>query len=335
MSKRYFEIDALRGLAIVTMIFTHTNAYFLHQKLVFLLWDISQWSVPVFIFCASYVYLKKTAAPETFTHLINYAKKRFFRLLRPYYLFAAVYVLLNYFKEPKKLTPDFFIKAATVTNAIDINWLVLLFLIFAVLVPVIHYLAMKRKRLFYLYSAAAIFSSILLIFYRFPGNYRLIMWLPWSLLIIFGWYMEKFENKNRLMVVGISISLMVFFILRLSETALHHSLAMFDNKYPPNLYHISYGIFSILLLYFLAKNKVFNLPVVKHILTFLSRYSYLLFFVHYLVIYFLMIYVKWQFTWVSFFVWVFIGSILTQLFLNVFQRYIKARRFGFLPVPAD
>ena len=135
---------------------------------------------------------------------------------------------------------------------------------------------------------------------------------------------------------GAVVSLGLFFIFRQIKIYFHQSLIQYNNKYPPNFYHLIYGILFIFIIYFLAKKGVFNFKPVKILLVFLSRYSYPLYFVHYLIIYILTVIWQRHFSgWVSFFLWVFIGSLVIQATINASQRYITDRRFGYWPAPAD
>ncbi len=336
-NKRYFEIDALRGLAILAMILIHTNAYFLNNNVASWLWNFNEWAVPVFIFCSAYVYFKRSSSIKNLGDFFAYVRKRFIRLLRPYYLFAAIYLLISLLKDQKSLSADFIIPTLTVSGGtLDINWLILLFLTFAFLMPAIRFLADKKKGWFYGFFLLAFLSSLVFVFCSFPANYRLIMWLPWSLLIFLSWLLIKNENSDRFLIGGAAISLGLYFIFRQIKNYFHQSLIQYYNKYPPNFYHLIYGVLFVFLLYFLAKKGVFNFKPVKILLMFLSRYSYPLYFVHYLVIYVLTVIWQRHFSgWISFFLWVFISSLVIQAAVNASQRYITARRFGYWPAPAD
>ncbi len=336
-NKRYFEIDALRGLAILAMILIHTNAYFLNNKIADWLWDFNEWAVPVFIFCSAYIYFKKPPPLKNLGDFFSYIKKRFLRLLRPYYLFALIYLLISLTKDRTNLAPSFIIPTLTINGGtLDINWLVLLFLVFAFLMPIIYYLAAKKKVWFYGFFSLSLLSSIVFIFYKFPANYRLIMWLPWSLIIFFSWLLVKNENSNRFLIGGAAVSLIMLFIVRQIKIALHQSLIQYQNKYPPNFYHLIYGVSFIFILFFLAKKGLFNFQPGKMLLTFLSRYSFPIYFIHYLIIYILTVIWQWRFNgWVDFFLWVFVSSLITQVVVNASQRYIMARRFEYWPVRAS
>lgn len=328
--ERIEEIDMLRGLSMIVMIFLHTAAYFLSIPLIFLLWDYGEFAVPIFIFCSSYLFFVKKYNISTWKDLLFYIKKRLSRLLVPYYLFAIVYIFLEILKEPSKITPVYIIQNILVTGGISINWLVLLFIFFTLLMPLIYYLFEHRKKLLYLYMLLSVISSFLLMLYRFPFDYRFIMWLPWSLLIVFTLLVAKNENKKWFFLSGFFFWLIVFFTLQYLQIFLHHSLTMYDNKYPPNLYHLSFGIISIIVLYCIAKRGVFSLPGIKKLFSFFSINSYSLFFIHWLVIYILTVFFHFKFNPISFFITVLFLSLIIQIIINEAGRLIKNYRFSML-----
>ena len=312
---RHLEIDFLRALSILAVIFIHTSAYFLSKKNVFLIWDFCQFAVVAFVFCSSYVFFQRERLLNL-KSFFAFLKKRLLRLFVPYWTFLIVMLGLITIKEPNKINFAFVLKNIFAIGGIDINWLVLLFVLFSVLFPIISFLKYKKPWFFYLYGLLALGSSVALLFYRPSFDYRLIMWLPWSVVALFSWYYVKHRKHSLFLLLTISASLLLFFSLVLILTATHHSLAQFDNKYPPNFYHLVYGIFWIVLLSFILKAKFFLFSPIKVSLSFLSRKSYSLFFIHRLVIYVLTVFYKISFTWISFFVCVLIITIIIQLILT-------------------
>jgi peptidoglycan/LPS O-acetylase OafA/YrhL len=109
---------------------------------------------------------------------------------------------------------------------------------------------------------------------------------------------------------------------------LHRSLSMYDNKYPPNIYHIAYSLFAVNIVYGLSRMKIFSAPLVQGVVHFFSIYSYSLFFIHILVIEAVW---KWVHptNWVLFFLLVIYGSALIQMMGNAlstkFQKSIVSQ----------
>lgn len=105
------------------------------------------------------------------------------------------------------------------------------------------------------------------------------------------------------------------------EKKIGHNLSQFANKYPPTLYHLSYGIFSTTILYQLSEINFFDILGFSRLLNFLSVNSYSLYFVHIVVMDVL--------TWtrilgrlnnVSFFILIFLFSTLIVYLLNFFKK---------------
>jgi len=312
-ANRIIYIDILRGLAMVAMISIHTNAYFLSNKVAGFLWDLGQFAVPLFIFCSGYLFFKKDFHIKHYWHYVN---KRFQRFLIPYYVFLIFYISLVYLKEPAKVTLNYFFQNLLVIGGVDINWLVFLFLYLSILLPPFYFLAHKHKVWFYFFASISFVSSLALMFFSFPFNYRLIMWLPWFLIIVFSFWLVKNEKNNMLQLIVFLFFILIFFSLRHLQVINHHSLIHYYNKYPPNLYHLSYGISFTIGLFWLAKREVFNFFLLKKMLDFLSINSYSVYFIHYLIIYVLFVITKIKFNWVTFFLYVLALSIIIQLLIN-------------------
>ena len=296
--ERFVEIDMLRGLAMFAMILIHTNAYFLSSApIIEQLWDWSQFAVPVFLLCSAYLFFIKTPAFN-----FGYIVKRFKRLVIPYYIFMVFFFAAILLREPHKLTNQYITQSIFLIGGIDINWLALLFLELTFVMPVVAFLWNKTKIGFILLSFVSLASSVVFIFYRWPYDYKLIMWLPYTVLIIYTLLLAKFHTKKWFYPISLIAGGGTYVMLRIVETGMHHSLTFYDNKYPPNLYFLSYGIFSLALLHFLIKKGMLNWTPAKQLFNFLSINSYQIFFVHYLFLYLISWTFQWiQFNWITFF----------------------------------
>ena len=314
-------IDNLRGTAMLAMIVIHSISYFFSDKLSFLIWDYSQWAVPVFFFCSFYLFFKSSKK----IGLLQYLKKRFLKLFIPYYIFLGFFYILLYLFEKKSFFNLNYLKANIfLYGGLDFNWLVLIFVYLTLLLPLIVWFR-KNKFLYYGYFILSLFSSIYFIFVK--TNYRLTMWLPWSVLIYFTiYFIEKEKNKIKLLLISF-ISLLIFLVIRVVEIKIGHNLSQYANKYPPTLYHLSYGIFSIIIIFLLSKKNIFNFLNFDKLLNFLSINSYSLFFIHILVMY----YLNWKnlktSNWFTFFLLIFIISSIIQLSLNYLNKYSLLVRY--------
>lgn len=324
--KRLDFIDDIRGISIFATVLIHTNVYFLHNKIAYNLIELTQFAVVAFIFCSSYLYYLKDKV-ESLPLFWQHFFKRLRRLFIPYYIFLAVYFLFTFLKEPHKLTPNYIFQNLTLTGGIDFNWLVLLFIQLAILMPFFSFLRRRYVGVLYLYILVGIVSSIVFLKYTPHPLYRTIMWLPWSLVVIYTMYFEKIR-MNSVLFWGLTASFFIIFLFtqQFVLVPLGHSLRMYDNKYPPNIYHLSYCLAGLNILYFLSQKGLF--VFVRRFIHFLSRYSYEIYFLHILVIYVVTVFFHFKFTWVTFFLTIMLLTSGIQWVLNKILSLIFSRSFG-------
>ncbi len=279
--KRDINVDNLRGLAIILMIISHVVAYYRSDPVANFLWIWGNFSVQMFIFCSLFLFFVKPTALGL-GNFFSYLKKRFIRLLKPYYIFLIFYFIARFFLYKHDVT------MAMVENSLyfswmDPSWLVVLFLALSVLTPVVYFMNKKNLPMFYLYGIASLVSSVYFSLKGF-GNYKLVMWLPWSIMIYFTFYFFNYR-KNDKKILGLAFGYFLIFAL----TFYFHfyrdgNFDLFMNKYPPDLYFMSFGLGMVSILYFLSEKGVFNGNLIKNTLNYFSRYSYTIFFIQFLVI---------------------------------------------------
>lgn len=277
------SIDALRGIAVIAMVIAHTNAYFLGNPVAVTLWDLSLFSVPTFIFCSAYLFFKQAQKREPLYDL-TYFKKRILRLLIPYYIFLFIYFAFSVFLVKEPLSVKAIIENVTLTGGIGFNWLVILFIYFAILMPLLDILSRKKRTFFYFYCFSSFVVSVILLFIKIPIHFKLMMWLPWSLVIIATWFLAQKEEKQSTIFSWTAIWGVLFTFSLSAQYLLGHSLRHYENKYPPNLYHLAYGIAITFLLFFIARTKLFDRIKIQPALTFFSVNSYSFYFVHIIVL---------------------------------------------------
>jgi len=287
------------------------------------LWNYAHFAVPIFIFCSAYLSFKTKKGTMSIIQIL----KRLQRLLIPYYLFLASW--FSYIAITKKgaitlkgvLDKVFFLNA----KSADLEWLVVLFIYFIFLFPFIYYLS-KKPIVFWIYTIFALLSSVLLLFIHTSVPYRFLMWLPWSLLLSAILLVVKYE-KNRLCIpVVIGISLVLFFLSRSIIVAQNHSLTLTHNKYPPNLYYLSYGMFWTFLIYMIY-NKIRFPNLIDRFFFFYSAHSYSIFFIHFLIIFIFLDFFPFRILqWWGFFLIVLVLAPLVQLVLNKTMKCVIASR---------
>ncbi len=323
--ERFGAIDFLRGIAILVMIVLHTQSYFLSNKVIHTFWSYGNFVVQIFIFVSAYIFFKKTAVSKPIFTL-SYFKDRLLRLMVPYYIFLGVYFGLIYVFEHDKITLPFIRDNILLTGGLDLNWLVVLFVYLTFLLPFVAYVESKSRPLVHGIFLISIASSVVLFFYKPPFHYKLTMWLPWLTIVGTAYYFNLFEKFKKI-IPAVSIGALLIFagtLFYLSNA--HRSLVLFDNKYPPNIYFLSYGIMWIGIM-MLAYRLFEKIPLVTKGINFFSVYSYTLFFIHYIAMYVIIKTVPYkEFGWFPFFIGVIAISVAGQYGLNVFQSALPKKR---------
>lgn len=253
---------------------------------------------------------------------LKYFAKRATRLLIPYYIFLAFYLPLEIIESPKRFSVDYIFRSLTLTGGPDLNWIILLFLMLAVLMPTLLYLLRSHKLFFFTYVLLAVFSSILFLNLELR-TYKFIMWLPWSLMILTSWLFVKFHNRITSAYLALS-SIATTIILSAYLLSTNYSLLFIDNKYPPNLYYLLYGVAWISGLWFFLsfvdlKKKEWN------IVRFFSVNSYSIFFIHFWVFTFMRVVLKTNLHWGYVFVIVIISSVLVQKTIGFFSKVLRSK----------
>lgn len=313
--ERFGAIDFLRGVAIFVMIALHTLAYFLSNKLLYDLWNYGNFVVPIFIFVSAFLFFRKEIATRTELSF-SYIKKRLSRLIIPYYIFLVVYFFLMFMFERHKLTGTFILKNITFLGGVDINWLVILFLYMSVLLPVLSFAQSKSRWTMSVVTVVSLLTSIFLLFFKLPLSYKLTMWVPWLLVVAVAYYHAEYEENKNTLPIFFLLSTVVFLASWLILDSIPKNTGFFQNKYPPNLYLLSYGTMWIGAL-FLFYPLISAQKQVMYFFNYFGKYSYTLFFIHYIVIYILAKGTPYKtFGWLPFFIFVTLLSVLGQVGLN-------------------
>lgn len=337
MVKRFLHIDFLRAVAILAVISIHVFSDNITSRLNFYIWNYLHIIIVAFVFCSGYV-MYAAYAPKitTWFGILTFYKKRLLRLLLPfYYYLIAHFALMLLF--PKFFSGlglifswNFIWQSVTLVGGINLNWLPLLFLQLAVLFPLLVFAFAKKKILFWLYVVVAFLVTIGFTIWQFPySHYRAVMWIPWSLFLVIPWYFYQKEQKKFTAVPYLSISLIsgIFFVgLYFLWMHLGRSLTLIDNKYPPNFFYILYECFGSFFLLAISGWKILKISWVVASYKYVSRASYGLFFIHYIVMDFILSVSKnyalhlsvWTET-----IFVIAVSILVSLILTKGQKIIK------------
>lgn len=281
--ERFVEIDLLRGTAMIGVIVNHVAAYFFSHPGIPLLWEITQFSAPVFIFCSVFLFFHRNFLRPEYNG-INYVLKRIERLLFPYYVFLLIILPIIFYFEPQKVTAWYVAQNIFLLGGIDINWLVMLVIQFSILLPLLAVL-LKRNRSYMIgFGVVSLLSSTLLLLYHWPYSYLLIMWLPWGFFAFLSWLFLVYRNSTEFLYTTIGISGIVYAVATAFLLQADQTLSFYQHKYPPDLYMISFGVFSTVLL-FVVFQKLRLPNWIAQPIHFYSYHSYTLYFIHFTLIY--------------------------------------------------
>lgn len=277
-SVRDQTIDHLKGIATLLVIFTHSIVFYTSNSFAFFLWDAVHFAVPLYVFSSVTLYFRKQKhLPIDFA---RYLLKRSVRLLKPWYAFLLVYFGLFAFLG-KPFSFVFMRDSFLLIGGVDIGWLVLLFMMITCVLPFFLFLRRRSPTLFYLFVTVSFLSSIILLFYIPPINYKWYLWLPWSVVIgyaaIFPYLKKKWQFT---LIVLVTTAILSYTLLRL----FNRPLALFSNKYPPNSFYLFYGMSLVMILYQGSQHNLFRFRPIHQLLSYTGEHSYELFFIHYLIL---------------------------------------------------
>lgn len=321
MAIRNSLIDFLRGLAILAMILIHTTVFFYSDPIAATLWNWSQLAVPIFLFCSAYLFVKKDMQHEI--RLFSYFKKRIMRLLIPYYIFLLLFIPLVFVLNQDKVSLQYILESIFLIGGVDINWLILLFLMIAILFPFFQWASQKNRFLFWGFFSISLISSIVFLFWIPPISYKLILWLPWSLIFFFAYWFHKHEQHKKHLLSAFLFFSVLGIATYFNNIFLGESVMFRENKYPPNLFYLSFGMAGILLLSFLA-NPLTQNKLVRKSIHFFSIYSYDIYFTHYIILTIFVAFLpQLHWSWWILFLVVLVFSIFVQFLLNSLRKYNK------------
>lgn len=287
----HFHIDFLKSVAIIVLIIIHIFSYYLNDRLIFNLWNWLHFVVPIFVFASGYlfvsVYKKYFLSTKGF---LLWIRKRLIRLLLPYYFFLFLHYFLwlffPHFFQGLGLLKDlkFILSSIFLFGGVDFNWFVLLFVQLTILSPLIVFSLKNRKRLLMFFLTSVLFS-LYFFFFKFPYQYfKWAMLIPWLMVFYFGVFSFLIEDKLKKTNVKKFYILMciIFSFIFLFFYFYQPNIVFIENKYPPNLAYLSYGLAINYLLVFLSSLYSLTNKFLKEGIVFLSKNSYNLFFFHYL-----------------------------------------------------
>ena len=290
IKERYLHIDALKALSIILIILIHILSYSLDTRLRFQIWNYLHFVVIAFVFSSGYVLTAVYANKiKTLPQVKNWIIKRIKRLLLPYYIylfthFSLAYFLKNLFVSGRiKLSLGFLTASIALTGGVDLKWFVVLFLQLTLIFALFLLVRSKKTYLAISFILGSI-ASIIFIFKPFQP-YEAFMFLSWENILFLGslfFLFEKKMPKARTRLIYLLSSLAAFFIFLILSRG--KEIVFTQNKYPPNLIYFAYGVSITTFLLFIFQSFILLLYLIRQPIEFISRYSYQLFFAHYIAI---------------------------------------------------
>lgn len=289
MKKRFDEVDLARALGIIGVIAVHILTHSLTNPVNKLVWNCLQFFVITFVFCSGFVLTHAYSGKlNTITESLSWYKKRLVRLAIPFWIYLIVHYSLwlafpNVFRG-LGLTKSFkyFIDSALFMGGTNFNFLPLLFIELMVLFP-LFLNWFKKKKILYTYLFFSILITLIFTFAKFPYSlYRFTMWVPWSLVLILAMYFK--ESKFRQYITFGLISLFGFLAIYFINPIIGKDEIFYNHKYPPDFFYILFGISITLFLLILGKSNIFQNKWIKKSYNFVSRNSYKIFFIHWIIL---------------------------------------------------
>ena len=325
--ERYIFIDVLKAIGILYIILIHTNAYFLSVPIAYTIWNIGQVFVPVFVFSSAFLYFSKSLVSQNIES-VRYIIKRTWRLLPPYYIFLIFYFTLIFFGNRSVLTMHNIVPHLIFTGGIDSNWLVLLFIYFSVLFPLVAWAFKRLRILFWIMIIISLANALAFLWISPSISYRITMIIPWLLVVYPALlYTQRYPPSKKTVLSVAAITSIVLLFSYWVLTFNHHSLQLFENKYPPNTWYLAWGNGFIMVLVAL-RSGIEKIPqIMRPAIVYISKKTYSIYFIHQLFIYAITVNLKlWPTSWVFFFIQITAITIAAQLSLDWILGRLHQRR---------
>ena len=302
---RLYHIDRLKVLGLMLVILAHVD-------LPIWLAQIRSFDVPLLVFVSAYLARKSYKN----CNICGYYRKRFFRLAVPAWIFAIVFWIV----QSVVLTPPTLVdvlKGITFqrdTNMLGMLWVIWVYIVCALLIPIISRLNLKAKiqlaMLLFLFIYQVLCSCTDLAENRILYC-SLFTIIPYGFITYLGFFYRDMKTKNKSVLVA--CSLIVFGII---TAILWHkdgvAFPITDYKYPAQIYFLSYAIPIIVVLFeTLPKFDRYN-P--SRLVQFISKSSLWIYLWHILVLYAVKLFIEDPaFWWLHYIIVIFVSVIITWI----------------------
>jgi peptidoglycan/LPS O-acetylase OafA/YrhL len=255
---RDLRIDVLKVIGLLSIILAHI-------KINDFMFNVRNFDVPLMVLCSGVLFCHSMGARKNEIPYLVYIKQRVLRLLAPSWAFLLIYFVLVYFfcLITKELYPytwtdmlqEFFLRSKIIGL-----WIIRVFILVAVLAPVLYKLRMRLASNFQfmimllisyviyesLYYGLSVCGSGLSLKIMEKSLFEMI---PYACVFGLGMSLAS-ENRSSILITAISL-FAVFIILFGLYSYLGMPASTQEYKYPPRLYYLSYGVVVSLSLYLL------------------------------------------------------------------------------------
>lgn len=169
------------------------------------------------------------------------------------------------------------LKTFLLLDGIGYVWIIRVYLICAIVTPILIYLENKFSKLVLVVSATAIYCIYEICYFYFGDTNILIKYIinylvPYSVILFIGMEIKRTENK--MITILTLLFLSCFIVLGVINYKIHgHFIPTQETKYPPRLYYLSYALMMSLLLFRILNNKQISNRIYNPIISFISRNS--------------------------------------------------------------
>jgi len=245
------RIDSMRFIGLAMIILAHVDPPPI-------LFQLRNFDVPLMVLVAGVSF---NASYDPSTHYWRYLWRRVRRLVFPAWIFLSCYLslFLCLGPGPHALTIKTVVTSYTFLSGIGYVWIVRVFLLVAIVAPLVYGLS-RRTRSNYRY---VLILAIVLVLYDLARHLSLPLitndagetvsllthyLVPYSVVFAIGVRMRLLTRRQVLGMAGICLGLFACFALGLY--LVHGSIRSPQSfKYPPSLYYLSYGLFAASILH--------------------------------------------------------------------------------------
>lgn len=324
---RHAHIDTIKAIATIIVMMTHVLAYHLGEYTTWFLWNYSHFVVVGLVFCSAYLYAD-THPTETTRLTVKWFFKRLSRLYIPYLIYLIFHaMLMNFFPQyfmgyGWQKTLSFFVQNLTLTGGVDFGWLPLLFIQLAIFLPILLRIARNKNQRNVYIVILSIFVCITTIL-RIPTQYsRLMAWIPWSLVAFLGLLFCDAEKLNtnrsyRSLQKIVPLVAGIWIAWRVVLTILNMPTSFDMHKYPPDISYLSYGAFFTGFFLLVLHRFPIQQQLIKQVVTYISKQSYQLFFIHFILLDLVM--TRFRSEWIRESAAVILGTLCVSILISSIQ----------------